>query len=470
MARDNEATWLPVLSGTSGPIYLAIVEVMAADIAAGRLAAGQQLPTHRKLARDLGINLTTVTRAYGEAARRGLIEAGIGRGTFVRGGTRSAAMRPVEAARPIDMAMNLPPQPEDAALRRRVAEGMAGLTQRADFGDLLTYGPTVGRDADRMAGARWLQPRFGAMLPAERVLVCAGAQAALLALVTTFLRRDDLVVTGSLTYSGFRAMAAHFGIRLQGLAMDGEGILPAALEEACRRQKPQALYCTPAIHNPTTATMSPERRAAIVDIARRHGLRIFEDDAYGALHREALPPLAGLAPELTYHVAGLAKCLAPGLRIAYLVVPEGETARLSAAIRATTLMPPPLMAALATQWIVDGTARRIAQAIGEETRARQRLATETLPAGSFASHPDGPHLWLRLPAPWTRSGFDAYLRPLGLGVVASDAFALGEPPEAVRIALGAAPDRARLVQALRLVAEGLAQGPVHGPAPLAMVV
>ena len=75
--------WLPTLDDRTGPVYQRIVDALTADIAGGRLRRGQQLPTHRALARTLGIDLTTVTRAYTEARRRGLTQARTGQGTFV---------------------------------------------------------------------------------------------------------------------------------------------------------------------------------------------------------------------------------------------------------------------------------------------------------------------------------------------------------------------------------------------------
>src|SRR5262249_24618262 len=107
--------WIPTLSDRQGPVFQRIVDALAADIGSGRLARGQRLPTHRALARALHVDLTTVTRAYGEARRRGLLEAQVGRGTFVSESTaRAAGHVPLDVK--IDLSMNLPPQPVEANL------------------------------------------------------------------------------------------------------------------------------------------------------------------------------------------------------------------------------------------------------------------------------------------------------------------------------------------------------------------
>jgi DNA-binding transcriptional MocR family regulator len=206
--------------------------------------------------------------------------------------------------------------------------------------------------------------------------------------------------------------------------------------------------------------MSRARREAIVAVARRHGVPILEDDAYAPLSAEPLPPLAALAPELTYYVGGLAKSLAPALRIAYLATPDARTAaRVTGGIRATATMASPLTAALATTWIEDGTADAVLLAIRAETRARQAIAASILPPEMVRTSPDAFHAWLSLSAPWTREQFASRMGSTGIATVASDAFAVANPPEAVRLALGAAGSRSTLSQGLRIIADLLQQSP-----------
>lgn len=471
-ATSGEQGWTPRIEGMEGPIYLAIADAIGAAVAKGELRVGDRLPTHRALAGALGVDLTTITRAYAEARRRGLLQATVGRGTFVRGTqTPAASSRPEAQSGPVDLSMNLPPQPTDPPLRDLLQQGLSRLLARSGAADLLTYRSGAGTAEERAAGAAWLLPTLGEVDP-ERVLICPGAQPALLAALSILAEPGDVVLTDRLTYPGMRSAAAQLGVRLVGITTDAEGLQPEVVEAACQELRPKALYCIPTLHNPTTTTMPLARRQVIAEVARRHGLHIVEDDAYGLLPSNPLPAIASLAPDITFHIATVSKVLSPVLRVAYLVAPDARCAgRLCAALRANVLMASPLLTGLMAAWVQDGTAGAVASAIRRECAARQKIAREILPPGSFDAHPEGLHLWLQLPPRWDRLAFVAHLRHQdGLAVVPSDAFVVGTagpPPDAVRVSLGAASSREGLQGALRSVATALRE---EVPMPFSEVV
>src|SRR4029078_13187368 len=128
--------WIPTIDRQRGPVYLGIAHALAADIQAGVLRRGQQLPTHRALAKALGVDLTTVTRAYTEARRCGLTEARTGQGTFVAESMshHATALRPE-----LDLSMNLPPQPMAADLEGRLTRGIAAIQREVGFSAHLSY-------------------------------------------------------------------------------------------------------------------------------------------------------------------------------------------------------------------------------------------------------------------------------------------------------------------------------------------
>lgn len=446
--QGSVPAWLPALDAAGGPVYLQIVGAIEAGLAAGALRPGDRLPPQRSLAKALGIDLTTVTRAYAEARQRHLLEAVTGRGSFVSAaGDRSGP--------PVDLSMNIPPPPAGLRLADLIGHGLAEVIRRASVDRLMSYHAGPGALAERAAAASWLAPAFGALDPA-RIVVAPGAQAGLAALLTSLARPGDVVLCEALTYPGLRNAAAQLGLTLEGVPGDGAGMDPEALAAACRRLSPKALYLVPTIANPTARTLSESRRRALAETAAAQGVPVIEDDPYWPLAGDAPPPLAVLRPQGVWHVATLSKALSPGLRTAFLVAPSAEAAgRLARALRALNQMPAPLMGALVTTWIRDGSAAALLAGVRREAAARQEVARALLPEG-FA-HPFGLHVWLPLPARWDRLRLAEAARLAGLGLAPADAFHVSGPvPDAVRLSLGSLPDKARLATALGQLAQLIA--------------
>ena len=446
--------WTPTLADRVGPVYRRIVEALSADIASGRLHRGQQLPTHRALARALGIDLTTVTRAYAEAQQRGLTEARVGRGTFVAEGL--SHVRHAGAPQPqFDLSMNLPPQPLEADLEGRLTRGIAAIQREAGFSAHLNYREPGGSEAERDTAAGWLASRIPDAR-GDRLVICPGTQNALFNLLVARTSPGDVVLTETLTYPGIRAAAAHTGVRLIGVPIDKEGILPDALHSACRQHAPRAVYLIPTIHNPTTATMSLARRQEVAGVLRANDVLLFEDDAYGMLDPTAVP-MASLIPERTYFAASLSKCIAPGLRVSFLMTPDPDSAGLLAtALRASVQMPTFLMVALVTRWLEDGSADAIIAAIRNEAAARQKLAADVLARHAYARHPNGHHIWIPLPRTWSRTEFASHVQWQGLAIVTAETFSVEDrQPHAIRVSLGAAASRSELVRALEILSTAL---------------
>ncbi|WP_409192302.1 PLP-dependent aminotransferase family protein [Bradyrhizobium sp. RDM4] len=454
--------WTPTISELSGPRYQRIVEAMETDVAAGRLVRGQQLPTQRALAKALGIDLTTVTRAYTEARRRGIMEARVGQGSFV---SETSARRAVDLPHPvaIDLSMNVPPHPLEAQLDERIMTGLEAIRAQSGLTAYLNYQPPGGSAHEREVAARWLRARVP-HARADRLVIFPGAQTILFNVLADLARPGDVVLTEALTFPGIKAAAARLDVKLVGVAMDEGGIVPDALAKACRTHKPKAIYLIPTLHNPTTATLSAERRGAIAKIIRDAGTLLIEDDAYGLLDRAA-SPIANLIPERTYLATTLSKCIAPALRVAYLLTPDSHSQHeMRGYLQANVQMPAPLMVALVTHWLENGIADRIIAAIRNEAVGRQQLAQRALKGFQFQAKPTAHHLWLTLPD--GRPDVAAHLLRNGLAVVAGDAFPVdGIPPHAARVSLGAARNRPELTEALRILV-----GALHRPADTRQIV
>ncbi|HEX2189328.1 MAG TPA: PLP-dependent aminotransferase family protein, partial [Longimicrobiaceae bacterium] len=420
------------MAGTGPSTYTAIADALERDVAAGALREGDRLPPHRKLARALGVAVGTVTRAYAEAEARGLVRGEVGRGTFVGG--RSAGGRPPGARAPgaYDLAVTWPLHALDpdlgAALRR--------LSQRADVGELLRYPPPAGLPHHRAAGALWAR-EHGMAVEDDRVLVCAGVQHALSVALATVAAPGDVVATEAFTYPAFKALAAVGRLRLAGVAMDAEGMLPEDFEAVCRTHRPRALYTVPTLQNPTAGVLGEARRRAIAEIAARHGVTIVEDDVHRLLHPDPPPAFGALAPEVTCTVVSLSKVVTGALRTAYLVAPRGLVERLSHAVWATAWAAAPLTAEVAAAWIEDGTAAATMRRKRREAAARQEIARSLLAGCTFRTAPHAYHLWLELPEGWGGSDFALAAARRGVLVTPGEAFATdrGTGAGAVRVSL-----------------------------------
>ena len=205
----------------------------------------------------------------------------------------------------------------------------------------MRYSDPRGLPEHRQAGANWAG-RYGLDAIAEDVIVCAGAQHGLTCCLSGLFRAGDRIATDALTYPGMKTLASMLGIRLVPIAMDEQGMMPEALDAACRRDTIKGVYLMPGVHNPTTATMSSKRRDDIARRAEVHDLIIIEDDAYDLTDPGEQTPVGSRARHRSVYVAGMSKSLAAGLRVAFLVAPKPFLKPLAQAVLNTIWMAPPL--------------------------------------------------------------------------------------------------------------------------------
>lgn len=453
--------WTPEISTYSGPKYRAIAEGIASDIAEGRLTPGVKLPPQRDLAWRLGVTVGTISRAYSEAERRGLVRGEVGRGTFVlRPGLREGfPLRESNAPEDIDLSLSFPAPGAEADhicnTLTRIAEDPASV-------DLLDYQSPAGNLRHRAAGAAWLATT-GIDVPAERIVLTTGAQNGILVAFSALTQPGDHILTEALTFPGVKPVAKMLGLRMEGLAVDEHGLVPEALETACRTQSSRFLYLIPTIHNPTSVVMPVSRREAIAEIALRYDLTLIEDDIAARCMENPPSPIANLIPSQTIYLTSLSKTLAPGLRIGYLCAPEALAERLASVVGASAWMAPPLTAELATRWIEDGSAEEILASRREEAVARLALTREKLPGHEISATPGCHHVWLTLPEPWRAGEFAEEAKRRGVIVASAEIFASGRMnmPHAIRICIGMPRHRERLDRALDILSDILTEGARH---------
>lgn len=449
--------WIPDVAKLKGPIYLRIAEALQEDVACGRLQPGTRLPTHRELAYRLAVTVGTISRAYLEAERRGLVSGEVGRGTFVRARSDRSFAVPHRDRNVIDLSLN---RPTVIGVPPEFAATLANLSRQNDLASLLTYQSELGSPAHREAASAWLKLARVEVSP-EQIAITCGAQHGLYCALIATMRPGDTLLVESLTYPALKSIARQLGLRLRGVAMDQDGLIPEALEAACSDVHARALFTMPTLHNPTTTTLPPARRHAIVEIARRHDLLIIEDDIYGFLLDAPPEPIFALAPERTFYVTSISKNMAAGLRLGYVAAPADFIGSVGAALRSTVWMTPPLSAEIATRWINDGTGLRLAEARRQQARRHQAIAARHLAGQRIETHSASLHFWLHLPEPWQWSDFVAAAESRGVLITPPDAFLTGQEtaPHAVRVCLCAVENEAQLDTGLGRLAELLASRP-----------
>ncbi|TXS90753.1 PLP-dependent aminotransferase family protein [Parahaliea maris] len=437
------------------PLYRQLADVLAERIGSGELAPGERLPTHRALADAVGVTIGTVTRAYAEAERRGLVEARVGAGTYVRRPESPSWSFEQHDKNTRTLGYNIPPAIDRSEVLQRALQQLAG--HGPTLNQLMLYQSPEGIGEHRHSLAGWLAS-LGVELDPEHLLFTSGAQHGVQLALQTLCRPGDNVLCERLTYPGLLSLARQQHLHARPVEMDEEGLLPEAVDAACRQHHPRLLYVTPTIQNPTTATMSDARRDALITVCREHGVLVLEDDVHGLLPRQHPAPLVNRDPEGVIHVGGLGKTLAPGLRLGYLQAPRVYREALVAGIQNHSWMISPLLTALAALLIEQGAADRLLQTVQSEMTARWERAAQCLSGYRLRFHPQGFHGWLELPDELPLSECLIQARARGLDVKSAELFTPpGYPaPPAIRIAASAPASVAELEQSLGLLREVLA--------------
>ncbi len=430
-----ETTWIPTLNSTDQPLYLAIAQALASDITGGQLPADTRLPTQRELADAMKVAIGTVTRAYAEVERRGLIRGDGRRGTFVgrhqRGRTMLAAMAQHQL-HGIDLSKNHPAyqlDPDLPSTLRRLGRGRGAQA-------LLEYPPAAGLMRHREAAARWFES-LGTPSDPETMFITAGAQHALSVIFASEAKPGDTIAAEKFTYPGIRALAEQFGLFVVGLETDDEGIVPEALETLCRHRTVRILYCNATVNNPTNSVTPWARREQLAEIAARNGITIVEDEIMRPMITEHPGYIADILPEHTYLVMSVSKAIAAGLRLGFIRAPLTAGEKMIESLNASCLGVSPLPAELFAIWLDDGTVDRIVAERRVDTASRQKLAAEIFEPCRFRGHPASYHVWLELPEHLTSHSLTMKTQRRGVMIAPCEIFALDTKAscQAVRVSL-----------------------------------
>lgn len=443
---DHPLSWTPRTdAGKSRPVYLALAAQLEDDIISGRLPEGIRLPPQRELADFLDIDFTTVTRAYNICRDKGLIHGVTGRGTFV-----SPPDSPGNAADAIDCSV-VHGFPESGVAE--ITAAARDVLSRPSAASMFSYRNRDGSPSAMIAARKWLE-LHGVKTDERRIAVFPGTQGAISAALLALFHPGDAVATDEFTYANFVSLARLAHLKLIPVKSDRYGMCPGLLEEAATSRNLKGVFLMPSDANPTGLTLSEKRKNDLADVISRQKLLLIEDDSKLTLPGKNEKPLFSRIPELTIHIAGSTRNIAPGIRATFMASPEHHTERILAALHHLTIKAGALDTEILAELILSGRAEKILAVKARKAKEANALFNTVFPSAPKTS----PTVLFRtLPLPGTSGHgqkIESRLRTAGVSVCHSDRFSVkpGHPDSFLRISVSSTRTLAQLRKGLEIIA------------------
>ncbi len=431
-------SWKPDLSNIRGPKYIALAELLEDDIKSGKLKAGTKLPPQRELADFLDLNLSTISKVYKLCEQKGLLSASVGNGTYVSSDAdaETVLLCGKEDSHIIEMGAIVP----FVTSNLKVRQYTESLMKKPDALNLFSYGIPEGTKRQRKAGVTWLQ-KSGFYTDIEHIVPAAGGQNALTAALGAFFESGDKIGTEPMTYPGVKTAAKLFGIHLLPVRSYNNEMTEEGLRYALQNENIKGLYVIPDYQNPTAHIMSLETRKMIARVADEENLLVIEDGINNLLEKDPMPPIASFAPEQVVYISSLSKTVSPGLRTAFIHVPDKFHEKLVTALYSMNISISPLLATVSAALIEDGAADEIIAERKKGIMERNLIVNRILDGFVMSSELTAPLRYIQLPQYFTGKSFEICAKQAGVEVYGAERFSVGNkvPEKTVRISVTTPP-------------------------------
>ncbi|OLQ73221.1 hypothetical protein BIT28_25740 [Photobacterium proteolyticum] len=400
MGNDIISILIKELSSTFDPKYRIIYKCISRLIRENVLIPGSKLLPHRQLAMKINVTSVTVSKAYKELEKEGLIIGIVGKGTFVNDGK---LLNDGEGEFK-NYHRNLTSIDLSKSSSIHTVEVLNSIAKVKDEVNLATmfdnylgeYGPELGFIEHRQSGLNWLS-HSGVKGSVSQIACTNGAQHALLCSMLMATNSGDTIVTDDFTYPGLIQISKQLGRKVVGISSDEFGMKPSELSDFCSCNSCSTIYLCPQIQNPTGLIMPEFRRKEIVDVCREHNIVIIEDSVFGILSETDIQPIQMIAPERTMLITSLSKIFMPGLRVGYLYFPETFTKKATDLLRDTCWMASPVNHQVASILINSGRAFEILKIQKNEILRRKQIVEGSLNKINYTTSKYSPHYYLQLP-------------------------------------------------------------------------
>ena len=352
------STLIAIRTDSETPIYRQICQGFIHAITSGFIQRNSKIPGTRILAQQLGIHRNTVVAALEELQAQGWIKIIPSSGAYVS--LHLPIVRPDKLQSHLEMRKypshtgysiqennsidanvytrtslleindGLPDErlAPMAALSRAMGNVLLGKRGKLN----LSYSPVEGCMELRTALADHLNSSRGFAVTSQDIIITRGTIMALYLSFQVLLKKGDKVIVGELSYRSANMIVNHLGGDLRKVPVDHEGLCIDSIEKICRQTKVRAIYLTPHHHYPTTVTMPPGRRIALLNLAYKYGIAVIEDDYdydYHYSHRPFLPLASSDPHGMVIYIGSFSKTFSPALRVGYIVAPQNFIAEVA---------------------------------------------------------------------------------------------------------------------------------------------
>ncbi|MDE7267479.1 MAG: PLP-dependent aminotransferase family protein, partial [Lachnospiraceae bacterium] len=290
------------------------------------------------------------------------------------------------------------------------------------------------------AGVAWFE-KSGFYTDKEHIVPAAGGQNAITAALAACFGTYDKIGTEPMTYPGVKSAAKLFGIHLVSVQGDHNEMTEEGIRYAAQNENIKGLYVIPDYQNPTAHIMSLETRKMIARVAKEENLLVIEDGINNLLVDRPMPPIASFAPEQVVYISSLSKTISPGLRTAFVHVPDKFHEKLVTALYSLNISISPLLATVSAALIEDGAADEILAERKKGIVERNLIVNQILDGFVAPSGLTAPLRYIQLPQHFTGKSFEICAKQAGVEVCGAERFAVGNktPEKTVRISVTTPP-------------------------------
>lgn len=444
-------SWKPDRSKLRTPFYRSIASLLEYDIINGYLKPDTKLPPQRELADFLDINLSTITRAFKICELKGLIYAVTGRGTFVASRAELAITKADRDENDQIIEMGIV-EPLDTC-NDVVADTTRDIVQREYLEKLLDYSNPLGMPYHRMAAKQWMN-HFNMEADIENISITSGGQNSLSLILMSLFNPGDKIAVDRYTYPNFIELANMLNISLVPIESDIFGMSADVLEMVCRTNEIQGIYLVPSCSNPTSITMSIERRQQIAKVINSYHLILIEDDIFSFLAPEHYLPISHYVPNNFVYSLSISKSLSSGLRVGFIAYSNRFVEKIRHGIFNINIKTSSLNAEIITELINSGKAIEIIKKKKNIAKERNEVYKKYFPINKH-ENPLSFFRWLPIDNKYDSVHFEKSAMEKGIHIYHSDRFSVKkeEGQAFIRISLTSVKKTEELESGLKLLKE-----------------